>query len=151
MNTAAGKNLSASLEDYLEAILQISKKTKVARSRDIAEKLAVVRPSVTAALKTLKKKKLINYRPYGYITLTDAGRAAAVDIDSRHRILTSFFASILGVNSRTAQKGACKAEHVLGQEIINRLLKFIEFVGSRTDEGCNLAVQFQKFCSGKKL
>ena len=69
--------LSASLEDYLEAIFHLSAQSKVARSKDIAELLEVSRSSVTGALKTLSEKGLVNYKPYGFITLTDIGRAEA--------------------------------------------------------------------------
>ena len=77
MSTDKKRNLSASLEDYLEAILNLSGDRKVARSRDIAEALEVSRSSVTGALRTLAEKQLVNYKPYGYITLTDQGRALA--------------------------------------------------------------------------
>jgi Mn-dependent DtxR family transcriptional regulator len=54
--------LSESLEDYLETILDLEKTNKVARVKDIAEKMGVLRGSVTGALKNLAEKKLINYK-----------------------------------------------------------------------------------------
>ena len=62
--------LSESLEDYLEIILQLEQSQKVARAKDIATRMEVQRGSVTSALKNLKEKKLINYEPYSFITLT---------------------------------------------------------------------------------
>ena len=59
IKTAKKVNLSASLEDYLEAIFNLARKTDVARSRDIAEKLDVSKSSVTGALRLLKKKALL--------------------------------------------------------------------------------------------
>jgi DtxR family Mn-dependent transcriptional regulator len=53
--------LTSTLEDYLEAIYQISNVNKVARSMDIAEHLKVKRSSVTVALQSLAEKGLINY------------------------------------------------------------------------------------------
>ncbi|NLK42576.1 MAG: metal-dependent transcriptional regulator, partial [Planctomycetes bacterium] len=71
------KQLSASLEDYLEAIYVLLQSGNVARSKDIAEHLQVSAASVTGALRTLAERQLIHYKPYGYITLTDKGQQAA--------------------------------------------------------------------------
>ena len=47
MDSRNEKQLSASLEDYLEAILNLAGDSQGARSKDIAEALGVARPSVT--------------------------------------------------------------------------------------------------------
>ncbi|HEV58563.1 MAG TPA: MarR family transcriptional regulator, partial [Phycisphaerales bacterium] len=60
---ARSVSLTASLEDYLEAIFHLENKDKVARSKDIAGALGVARPSVTGALRTLAGKGLVNYEP----------------------------------------------------------------------------------------
>jgi len=149
MVTAKSDNLSASLEDYLEAILNLTNESNVARSRDIAERLGVSRASVTGALRVLKKKGLANYKPYDYVTLTKSGRVAAAEIVNKHNILRSFFVDVLGVESDIAQRAACKAEHELGPEIIEKLLCFIEFVTRSSKNGRDLANEFQKFCNKK--
>ena len=70
--------LSQSLEDYLETILELQKSNKVARVKDIAAKKGVQRGTVTGALKTLAGKHLINYEPYSFITLTPKGAARSI-------------------------------------------------------------------------
>ncbi len=50
------KNLSASLEDYLEAIYLVSRDQGKARSKEIMKRLGVSGPSVTEALQLLKDK-----------------------------------------------------------------------------------------------
>ena len=139
--------LSASLEDYLEAILNLGSENNFARSKDIAKLVGVSRASVTGALRVLKKKGLANYKPYDYVTLTESGRAAAGEIVRKHNILKSFFIDVLGVDADVAQKAACKAEHELGSEIIAKLLCFIEFVTQSSKNGYDLADEFQKFCN----
>lgn len=139
-------NLSSSLEDYLEAIFNLAKESNIARSKDIAKSLSVSRASVTGALRVLKEKGLANYKPYDYVTLTETGQAAAAEIAKKHKILKSFFTNVLGIEPNTAQEAACKAEHALGPGIIAKLLCFIEFVSHSSDNGCDLAGQFQKFC-----
>jgi len=144
--TMKNVNLSSSLEDYLEAIFNLAKDSNIARSKDIAKSLGVSRASVTGALRVLKEKGLANYKPYNYITLTEIGQVTAAEIAKKHEILKSFFTEVLGIESKTAQEAACKAEHALGPEIIIKLLSFIEFVSHRSENGCDLAGQFQKFC-----
>jgi DtxR family Mn-dependent transcriptional regulator len=144
---AKNYNLSASLEDYLEAILNLSSESSFARSKDIAKSLGVSRSSVTGALRVLKKKGLANYKPYDYVTLTESGRSAATEIARKHNILKAFFIDVLGVEGDVAQQAACKAEHELGPEIIAKLLRFIEFVTQSSKNGRDLADEFQKFCT----
>ena len=146
MATTKKVNLSASLEDYLEAIFNLSNESNIARSKDIAKILGVSRASVTGALRVLKKKGLANYKPYDYITLTQPGRTAAAEIVRKHNILKAFFINVLGIQPDLAQQAACKTEHALGTEIIARLLSFIDFVNQNGKNGCDLAQDFQQFC-----
>ena len=142
--------LSASLEDYLEAIFNLAGENNIARSKDIAGQLGVSRASVTGALRTLKKKGLCNYKPYDYISLTDSGKTAAAEIANRHEILKSFFTEVLSVKPGIAQKAACKAEHALGSEIIAKLLSFMEFVGQDGKNANGVMEEFRKFCKTRK-
>jgi DtxR family Mn-dependent transcriptional regulator len=146
MTEAKNNDLSASLEDYLEAIFNIAGQSKIARSKDIAKSIGVSKSSVTGALRVLKDKGLANYEPYGYVTLTQAGQAAAAEIARKHSILKSFFVNILGIQTDVAQKAACKAEHALGPAIITKLLHFIEFMAQSGKNGYDVPNEFRRFC-----
>ena len=145
MAAAKNNDLSASLEDYLEAIFNIADESKIARSKDIAKMLGVSKSSVTGALRVLKEKGLANHKPYGYVTLTQAGQAAAAEIARKHSILKSFFVNVLGVEADIAQEAACKVEHTLGPGIITRLLSFIEFMTQSSKNGHDVANEFRCF------
>ena len=116
--------LSASQEDYLEAILNVADASGVARSTDIAVSLGVAKPSVTGALKLLAQRGLVNYKPYGCVTFTHTGVSQAGRVAQRHEIIKSFFVDVLGVDAAVSQKAACKAEHLLGPVIISRMRDF---------------------------
>jgi len=146
MVAAKSMKLSASLEDYLEAIFNLMAEFNEAHSKDIAESLGVSKSSVTGALRILKKKGLANYRPYDSVTLTEAGHQAAAEVVRKHNILKSFFVNVLGVDMDTAQQAACKVEHALGPGIISRLLCFIEFTTEGRKSGQDVAKEFQLFC-----
>jgi len=133
--------LTASLEDYLEAISQIIDEKEAVRPKDIAKRLKVSNPSVTGALRSLADKGLIKYTPYDVITLTSFGKTAATDVIRRHEVLRDFFIRVLAVEEHDADKGACKMEHSIPRVILERFIRFAEFVdvcprgGSRWIEG----------------
>jgi DtxR family Mn-dependent transcriptional regulator len=128
------ESLSASLEDYLEAIFLIIAEKKVARSKDITKKLGVSGSSVTGALRALGERAMINYAPYDVITLTDRGEDLARNIVLRHKTLKDFFHKVLFIDAEEAEKSACEMEHSLSRPILHRMVSFIEFI-----ENCPLA------------
>lgn len=125
---AKDNTLSASLEDYIEAIYLVSKEKGSARSRDITARLGVTGPSVTEALRQLDQKGLINYAPYEAITLTREGAAVARDVYHRHATLKLFFMEVLGLDEELADEGACKMEHAASANIIERVIQYTRFV-----------------------
>jgi DtxR family Mn-dependent transcriptional regulator len=120
--------LTASLEDYLEAIFHIIEDKHAARPKDIAKRLKVSNSSVTGALRSLADKNLINYAPYDLVSLTSAGKAAAKDVVRRHEVLRDFFVKVLAVDEATADKAACEMEHSIPRIILERFIQFVEFV-----------------------
>lgn len=128
MVAGAATILSASMENYLETIFVLIREYTVARSKDIAERLKVQRSSVTGALQALKERGLVNYEPYGYVTLTETGTAVASKVLRRHEALRDFFVNVLSIDRDEADEAACRMEHGISKNIVNRLLDFAEFV-----------------------
>lgn len=141
--------LTASMEDYLESILRLEQREEGAHVKDIAEDLGVKMPSVTGALHSLAERKLIKYRPYGPVKLTNRGREAAEQVRGRHRLLTSFFGTILGLDARLADENACRIEHALGERALERLTRYMEFSESCVHGGCQWDGEFGQFCKRK--
>ena len=117
--------LSESLEDYLETILELQTNNTVARSKDIAEKLDIKRGSVTGMLKKLAAQELINYEPYGYVTLTSKGEKIAKEIEGRHIVLKDFLFRLVGVDEETADQTACRMEHAMNAATFKKFKAFI--------------------------
>ena len=113
--------LTPTLEDYLEAILQITSVHQVARSMEIAEKLRVKRSSVTAALRSLADKGLINYQARSFVTLTEPGLKAAKCVDKRHHILHDVFTDILMLPEDDADTAACAMEHGMNAKVCRKM------------------------------
>ncbi len=120
--------LSESLEDYLEVILGLERENKVARAKDIAQKLGIQPGSVTGGLKSLVEKNLINYEPYSFITLTAEGARIAKTITRRHRVLKDFLLKVLQLDEDTAEAAACRMEHAVDELSVERLVDFVEYL-----------------------
>jgi DtxR family Mn-dependent transcriptional regulator len=140
------QQLSASLEDYIEAIYHIIAEKQVARGKDISQRLAVSGASVTEALRALSKKGLINYAPYEVITMTKEGQVVAEDVVRRHNALKQFFTDVLAIEESLAEQGACRIEHTAPQKIINRMVDFIKFLEICPRGGKDLISGFANFC-----
>ncbi|MBQ1328557.1 MAG: metal-dependent transcriptional regulator [Eubacterium sp.] len=109
-----------STENYLEAILMLSKKLPVVRAVDIANELEFKKSSVSIAMKNLREKKYITVTDAGYIYLTEEGMEIAERIYERHTVLKDFFIS-LGVDAEIAQEDACRIEHFISNESFEAL------------------------------
>lgn len=121
------KKISASLEDYLETIYEIIEEKQGVKAVEISRRLGVSRSSVTEALKNLADKKLVNYGRYDIISLTPTGEKVAQKVQLRHRVLYEFFVEILGLDREEAEENACRIEHVISEDVLKRLVSFIEF------------------------
>lgn len=125
MQEIKGKNISSSLEDYLEAIYEIYTQKNGVKAIDISKKLGVGRSSVTEALKTLAQKHLVNYSRYGVLSLTAAGEEAAKNVIERHKTLYNFFKNTLNLDENEAQENACRVEHMLSEKAFQALINFV--------------------------
>ncbi len=128
------ETLSHSAQDYLEAILVLTLERGQARVKEVAEFLGVKKPSVVAAVKGLVKKGLVKHEHYGYLELAPKGMALAQEIYHRHQTLFRFLHRILGIDAQTAEQDACKMEHYISPNTLERLVRFVEFVESFPDK-----------------
>lgn len=117
-------HIQESGEMYLETILVLSKKNQFVRSIDVGEYMGYSKPSVSRAIGLLKKGGYVTADSDGHLSLTDEGRELAEKIYSRHNVLTRFLVS-LGVPEEAASEDACKMEHVISDESMEAIEKFI--------------------------
>ena len=117
-------NLSASLEDYLELICNLLETSESVKAVELARKLNVSRASVSEALTKLADKNLIVYEGHKGITITPQGLEKAQEVISKHKVLTSFFETTLGLDKTISEETACKVEHVITKEVFDRIIDF---------------------------
>lgn len=121
-----------SAEDYLEAILMLSKKGDSVRSIDIATMLEVSKPSVSHAMKLLREDGYIAMDRYGTVTLLDKGAEIASRIYERHTVITNLLEA-LGVDAETARVDACRIEHAISQESFDKIKEHFLNNGGKID------------------
>lgn len=139
------KPLTSVMEDYLEAIFDLDKEKRVVRVKDIAKRLDVKMPTVTSMLKTLNDRNMVNYEKYEYVELTDDGAAVGREMRRRHEALLDFLIEILSVDPKTADEEACKMEHALSEDSLNRLIDFMDFIRACPRTGENWLSHFQDY------
>ena len=112
--------LYASGEDYLEAILVLKNKLGMVRSVDVARHLEATKPSVCHAVATLRDGGFLTMDSDYFLHLTDVGRKVAEQIYEKHRFFTERLIEA-GVDPETAERDACRIEHVISDESFRRL------------------------------
>ncbi|MCS7242916.1 MAG: metal-dependent transcriptional regulator [Candidatus Caldatribacterium sp.] len=122
-----GKDVSASLQDYLEAVFILSEHHGGARITDIAEFLGVAKASVVQAIRSLKENGLVTQRRYGLVELTPEGKKLAVNVRDRHMLFRKLLVEILGVTPEIAERDACAMEHAVSLETVEKLAQFVDF------------------------
>jgi len=82
---------------------------------------------VTDGFKRLQDAGLVNYEPYGGVTLTDEGRCIAERTRQSHTVLRTLL-ELLGVDKAVADHDACIMEHGVSAETYDKLLSAVEFI-----------------------
>ena len=114
--------LHQSGEDYLEAILMLQKEKGMVRSVDVARHMDVSKPSVCHAVATLRDGGFLTMDEDYFLHLTDVGREVAGQIYEKHRFFTEMLTNA-GVDPITAERDACRIEHVISESSFQRLKK----------------------------
>ena len=117
----APEPLSRPDREALKAVYRLTKGGDGAHTGALAEALGVSPGTVTATVKRLAERGLLDHRPYRGVELTASGRRAAVGAIRRHRIVERFLSDMLGYAWNEADRLAGAFEHDLPQEVEDRM------------------------------
>lgn len=118
--------LTFTMENYLEAIYELSEDGEGARLSDIAKRLGVTKASANSAMATLAQKGLIVNEKYREIFLTQAGRQKAEATSCKHHVIRHFFIETLHIDPAIADEDACAIEHVISSESVAAMQNFLQ-------------------------
>lgn len=107
--------LSQAVEDYLKTIYKLQG-TDTASTSEIAKTMNVSSASVTNMLKRLAELKLVEYRSYRGVSLTEAGEKIALEIIRHHRLLELYLKEVMGYGWEQLHEEAEHLEHHISEE-----------------------------------
>ena len=116
------ESLSATVEEYLEAIYNMSAEDEVVIGARLAEKFHVSAPTVTEMLKRLVRDGYIEMDTRRQVTLTEAGNQAAEAVLRRHRLTERFLVDMLGMQWHQVHEEACRLEHFISGAVEDRVI-----------------------------
>jgi len=108
--------MSASTEEYLEALYTLTQDGKKASTTAISKRLKIAPASVTEMLRKLADYGYINYSRYQGVTLTEQGFKMAEKMVRKHRLLERFLHDVLKIGNDRVHREACEMEHSLSDE-----------------------------------
>lgn len=120
------EKLTFTMENYLEAIYELSSQGTGARVSDIAGRLGVTKASTNSAMATLAEKGLIINEKYKEIFLTPEGLKLAELTSKKHHVIKQFLINVLTVEPSIAETDACAIEHVISSDSIAAMQKFMQ-------------------------
>ena len=114
--------LSVSTQNYLKEIWSLEEWTKTpATASALAERMGLRISSVSDGLKRLAAADLIEHQPYGTIELTEIGRAYALAMIRRHRLIETFLVETLGYTWDRVHDEAEVLEHAVSDFMVDRI------------------------------
>lgn len=120
------EKLTFTMENYLEAIYELSENGKGVRVSDIAARMGVTKASTNGAMTTLSEKGLIVNEKYKEVFLTPTGLKLAKYTAKKHSVIRQFFIQILKINPNIADKDACAIEHVISDDSIHAMEQYMQ-------------------------
>lgn len=120
--------MNVSTENYLKILFMLQRThLGYVKTSSLAKRLTVAPSSVTEMVKKLADKGLLTYSPYKGVRLTDSGLNEGRNMVRRHRIIELFLHDVLGVSWTKVHQEAEQLEHVVSDDLINRMEKVLDF------------------------
>ena len=121
--------LTKALEMYIKVAHELHDELGSATVSDMADRLSVKAPSVTAALQKLDSMGMVKYRRYQNVELPKKGIAVAKKLNQRNRTILDFLLMI-GVDEDIAENDACEIEHVVNPKTIEKMARYLKSLES---------------------
>ena len=119
--------LTDAIQDYLREIYKLGADDGRVSVTALAKRQGVSPASASAMVKKLAALNLAVHEPYRGITLTTAGEKVALEVIRHHRLLELYLAETLGVHVDEVHGEAERLEHVISEELEERIDKALGF------------------------
>lgn len=114
---------STSIQDYLKRIYELTEYGEAASTNDLARELNIKPASVTGMIQKLAAEKpaLVEYQKHQGVTLTPAGKRAALEVIRHHRLIETWLVQTLGYSWDEVHEEAERLEHVISEDFERRI------------------------------
>ena len=116
--------LSPQIEDYLKQIHSLEQGGKVS-TQALADALEISSPSVSGMLKKLAELGLVTHHKYQGATLTESGKAVALELIRHHRLLETYLHQALGYKLHEVHAEAERLEHHISEDFEARISEIL--------------------------
>ncbi|MGV0643358.1 manganese-binding transcriptional regulator MntR [Mycolicibacterium sp. XJ879] len=116
------QDLTTVAQDYLKVIWTVQEwSLEKVSTKVLAERIGVSASTASESIRKLADQGLVNHEKYGGVTLTDSGRAAALAMVRRHRLMETFLVRELGYSWDEVHDEAEVLEHAVSDRMLDRI------------------------------
>lgn len=116
---------TTSVENYLKAMYHLESSGDRVKTKALAEALDVSHASVSNMLQSLAGEDLVEYQRYKGALLTESGRATALNVIRKHRLIEMFLVETLGYTWDEVHHEAETLEHSVSDQLAQRIDDFL--------------------------
>lgn len=114
-------------EDILEVLCQWDRKNMILAHTPLCQYFGISKWTLNMYLKMLHKDNYIEESDdSGVIRLTEYGRTVGRECEHRHESLSQFL-QLVGVERNEAETAACRMEHVVGEDTVDCICRFVNY------------------------
>jgi DtxR family Mn-dependent transcriptional regulator len=116
------RDLSTVAQDYLKVIWTAQEwSLEKVSTKMLAERIGVSASTASESIRKLADQGLVDHEKYGAVTLTEAGRRAALGMVRRHRLMETFLVRELGYSWDEVHDEAEVLEHAVSDRMLDRI------------------------------
>jgi DtxR family Mn-dependent transcriptional regulator len=113
---------TSTVENYLKAILvRSSDAGDVVSTGALAEALGVTPGTITTMVKSMASRGLVEHQPREGVRLTPEGRALALAVIRKHRLVETFLVQMLKMDWKEVHEEAEALEHAISDRVLLRI------------------------------
>jgi DtxR family Mn-dependent transcriptional regulator len=112
-------------EMYLRTILELEEEGQVPLRARISERLEQSGPTVSQTVGRMERDGLVVVSDDRHLELTAKGRALAVQVMRKHRLVERLLADIIGLEWELVHDEACRWEHVVSEQVERKIINLI--------------------------
>src|SRR5580658_2078359 len=113
---------TSTVENYLKAILvRSSDGGSIVSTGALAEALGVTPGTITTMVQSMASRGLLEHQPREGVRLTEAGRAHALAVVRKHRLVETFLVQMLKMDWKEVHEEAEALEHAISDRVLLRI------------------------------